>query len=703
LKKFLGLILFFIFVFIGLALYILNSGHLIWEGVKYANDKYLEEYQINLEDINFSWENESLTQKFIHIQGEDICIKLMGNHPCLDQLEVAVRFDLLDLPQFEIVKVHAASEKIDFTLPSTEKAPKQESALIDIGYYLEMIRDQLKSIPAENIFLSFPQIQLRSGEKIQTIALELKRKENQDQLQGWLRYKTNKLAMSTPINIQLGQKPEVKLNPELSMGDIHLKSMIDMDFMPEQFKLDFQLNKFHYTQKYKLGGLQCHSKFGYQEQIKLNCDQGDFSALIKKNFNFNIQADIELANKINLNNHENFIILNARGEGKKSNAFDIELNSQLFLSFNSSELQYKLEKLNVLVDIKKFQRIEKELRSTPFAIPAPFNNLQGQVKLTGKLDEKLNYFEFPLEAEFDLLQNKNVQLKGRLESYVKLNQQYQPTLIKGDFQLARLKFFVPDIDPLYGIPNVAPSSKINKEIRFEKKKKSSLDYDLKIVTSNNESIQIHNQFFEPYLALGAKIHVTPQKLTLNIDASDKAKLVYLKRELLIKEINVSKESKSTLIDLTFEDEIQGYKIILNVVGSADKPRLLLSSFPSLPREDNISLLLYRRKSNELTGLDQASVGSTQNAISNRALGLFSIWAFASTPIDSVSYDSETNTYNAVVGLPGGASVSIGTNWDQVNNLTFRKRITNTWAVVTTFEPKDTDSKETIMLQKEISF
>ena len=68
-----------------------------------------------------------------------------------------------------------------------------------------------------------------------------------------------------------------------------------------------------------------------------------------------------------------------------------------------------------------------------------------------------------------------------------------------------------------------------------------------------------------------------------------------------------------------------------------------------------------------------------------------------------AYNSQTKTYNAVVGLPGGTSVSIGTDWDRLNNLSFRKRLNATWAVVTTFEPTDAESKETIMLQKEISF
>ena len=191
--------------------------------------------------------------------------------------------------------------------------------------------------------------------------------------------------------------------------------------------------------------------------------------------------------------------------------------------------------------------------------------------------------------------------------------------------------------------------------------------------------------------------------SFDIKVKNGSKVQYLKRQLEIKKISIDKKKKITLIDAKFEYEASGYKIFLDVIGTADKPVLLLTSFPSLPREEIISLLLYNRKSSELTGFDKASVGSTENAISNKALGLFSIWAFASTPIESVTYNSETKTYSASVSLPGGASLSIGTDWDTLNNLSFRKRINSTWAVVTTFEPTETDSRETIMLQKEISF
>ena len=55
--------------------------------------------------------------------------------------------------------------------------------------------------------------------------------------------------------------------------------------------------------------------------------------------------------------------------------------------------------------------------------------------------------------------------------------------------------------------------------------------------------------------------------------------------------------------------------------------------------------------------------------------------------------------------PGGVNFSIGTDWDRVSILSFRKRLNDSWSIVTSYLPatQDQDSKENILLQKEISF
>lgn len=157
------------------------------------------------------------------------------------------------------------------------------------------------------------------------------------------------------------------------------------------------------------------------------------------------------------------------------------------------------------------------------------------------------------------------------------------------------------------------------------------------------------------------------------------------------------------LDAEFNYNISGYKIILKVIGTVESPKLILKSYPSLPREDIISLLIFKRKSTTITANQKQSVGGTEAAIADQALSLFSILAFASTPIDYVSYNPEQKTYSASISLPGNTSFQIGTNWESINNLTLRKQLSDTWAIETSYNPNDENAKQNLMLQKEINF
>jgi len=117
------------------------------------------------------------------------------------------------------------------------------------------------------------------------------------------------------------------------------------------------------------------------------------------------------------------------------------------------------------------------------------------------------------------------------------------------------------------------------------------------------------------------------------------------------------------------------------------------------------VMLYNRTSKDIDRFQSESVGGAEAAFSDRALGLIGIWAFASTPIESVSYDSRSQTYRAQIGLPGGVKFDIGTDWERVQNLSLRKRISKYWMVVTSYQP-GTDENEGIgdvLIQREWIF
>lgn len=680
-----------------------TSEKLIFETIKWANDKYLSEYEINLDNVDFNWKNNSLTKKNIRLKSDTLCFKYVNYKNCFQDFIVDIKINLLSPMDFDLKEVKIESKQLNFKIVKSELAEEESSQIIDIGHYLNLVKNSLDSILIDKININLPEVIFHEASGKSSATLILDNNEAEKNLTGRAAIKTKDLDLKTKLDINLGNSPSITTHPVIILNKIIFELKTKFIFHKQEFEASIEIIKADIDSDYKIASGKCNTRFPYEDEIKLTCNEIGFSANLERKFFFKLSANTFINNDIDLEKDFDFLTSKIEGFAEQESAYQLGIESKIALSGSANGVKPKLLTLEISANISKFTKLVHELAKTSFAIPAPFNNLKGSGKLTAKLDAGLNFYKFPLTGSFILDKDRYTQLKLAIDANLELNKKFEPTKLSGKVLLKSLKFYIPDIDPLFGIPELSGTDRINKDIKFTEKKKSNLKFDLQIKTQSINSIRIYNQFFDPYLSLSLKAKISNEVSSFDIKVKDGSHVQYLKRKLEIKKISIDKTKFSTLIDANFEYQASGYQVFLKIIGTMDKPRLILSSFPSLPRDEIISLLLYNRRSSELSGFDRASVGSTEDAISNRALGLFSIWAFASTPVDSVSYNAQTKTYNAVVSLPGGTSVSIGTDWDRLNNLSFRKRLSATWAVVTTLEPTDTDSKETIMLQKEINF
>ena len=688
-------------VVISTALYITNSERIVKSAIKWANHKYLSEYNLNIDDVNIAWDNKSLTKKTLQVNGRDICFDYQGKRQCIDFLDTNITFNLLTPLDFHINKLYLVANNLSFKIPNNDTS-KTNSDII-VGDTLTLTKSILTQINISDLSISLENITIipSHGELIKADFI-LKNTSIVNEFEGFIGLSQGELKLNSPIKLNNSNDPEISLKPDLHMNDITLNFAINLRFLESKFSLDLDLKIFRYD-RYLFNEGRCSGRFDYYAEIAIVCRDLILSANLKKKFEFNLISHITMKNSLNFTKNEDFLTLKIDGRAQNASFYEMSLNGNLKLFGSGDGIQYSLDKLDLLININKFNNLVKELSTTPYAVPAPLNNLRGSTFLSLHLDKRLNFYNIPVTGKLNLADNEHIKLTSKIDINVQLANDFSPKKIIGEIIIENAKIHIPNIDPLFGIPTIAGSDRITRNIEFKDPKDNKIEYDLSIRTTNKDSIKIYNQFFKPFLALSMNADATSDKTSFDLKVADGSKIQYLKRELEVKEIELDKKNEKTLIDAKFEYLASGYRIYLNIIGTVDSPKLLLSSFPSLPRDEIISLLLYNRRSNELASFDRASVGSTEDAISNRALGLFSIWAFASTPIDSVLYDPQTKTYSAVVSLPGGTSVSIGTDWDRLNNLSFRKRLNSTWAVVTTFEPTEEDSKETIMLQKEISF
>src|SRR6185312_15313855 len=98
------------------------------------------------------------------------------------------------------------------------------------------------------------------------------------------------------------------------------------------------------------------------------------------------------------------------------------------------------------------------------------------------------------------------------------------------------------------------------------------------------------------------------------------------------------------------------------------------STPPMNQNEIVAMLLYGKSPAELSSDQQASAGTASSGFASGAFGLASLYLFASTPIDSVSYDPASKSYEVKFKLPGGATLGVGSNLEESKTLTLRRRV-----------------------------
>ncbi len=141
-----------------------------------------------------------------------------------------------------------------------------------------------------------------------------------------------------------------------------------------------------------------------------------------------------------------------------------------------------------------------------------------------------------------------------------------------------------------------------------------------------------------------------------------------------------------------------HRITTLITGSADSIRVDFESDPPLSRQAALSVLLFGRTMEGLDDEQASSVAKTEAAAKNGALSLASLYLFASTPIESVGYDPQTQGVTAKVRLGDGTSLNVGANDRGVTDVGVRRRLSREWRVETTVRnPSDPQNRSTLTI------
>lgn len=348
--------------------------------------------------------------------------------------------------------------------------------------------------------------------------------------------------------------------------------------------------------------------------------------------------------------------------------------------------------------VASFAELNKLLLATPFAVPAPLNSLDGpmRLKVAGHLDTKSKTQLLPITLDVNLAAGEQA-LKLHTEGSNTMrfvNLRPASMSLKATTQLDTVKLRLPGLDPT-SMPRLVNDSRVILESEApEQASKIAFNYDLEFVTLRSDSIQLLSRFAEEPVEIALNVTLQDKKSPTGKVSIDKTKLEFFRRDAQIEFLKLALKDpiEKSAVDGKITVNYVDYIVTIQLSGTVGRPRVILQSEPPLPQDQVIALLIYGEPMENLNSSDVASVGAMNAAIADRALALGSLYLFASTPIQQINYDSQSEVVSARIKLAKGTSFIVGTNTGQQQQQAgFRQSLGKGWYLTTLIE---TATKET---------
>lgn len=351
----------------------------------------------------------------------------------------------------------------------------------------------------------------------------------------------------------------------------------------------------------------------------------------------------------------------------------------------------------VLVDmwVPRFEDLKRLLRESPWAVPAPWNVLKGNVRvasrgeviLAGGARTSLSVMlPFRVESELtSMFQNFNIEGDGKFTWSIPLQEEGPSSaLLRADVALDNVKLALPRFN-LASAPRFFPDPRIHEQAKAEDPSRADVfTYDIRVRTAKGGPLKlIAGQAKEPVPIQLDLRFARDQPLEGRIKLLE-FPLEVLKRKAVLEyaSLDLAPRVDESPVSGSVRIEYVDYDVRVLLLGTVGEPQIQLVSEPPLPEADLLSVLLYGRPREELDPEQESSLVSARAAIAERAIGLFSIYVLASTPFESVGYNPETGTFSAKVRLAEGTSLTLGTETGEAGVLGFRKRLGSNWAIRT---------------------
>lgn len=402
-------------------------------------------------------------------------------------------------------------------------------------------------------------------------------------------------------------------------------------------------------------------------------------------------------------------------ESFRNKLFDLDIGFSSKVFHKGEEFTFEPEVDSVL-RVSSFQGLRKFLDSQNIMIPAPFDVLEGTVDVTAKgpltLDKKGNRAKLLMNTN---LHSENQKVNLGSEVILSLDPELKGAEILVSLLIQDVQIELPPFDLISGMPALRADERVQlapKKPPVEKKTKPDDAFKVKLMwaaeTKSPGAIKLLTKYAKPNIPLTVDVKRGISGDIAGFLKTETFEAQYFRRSMTVEQLRVLTYERDVDADFPVDGRLRidqtQYTIYLDISGTLRSPFIKLSSEPELPRADIISVLLFDRKRDQLSPLDVESAGNFEAAISDRAIGLLGLWAFATTPIRSFSYNSATKVYTATVQLAESVTASIGTSWEEAAHLEVRKRISKHWVLTASWATSERDPQSgRLVLQWEKRF
>jgi hypothetical protein len=387
--------------------------------------------------------------------------------------------------------------------------------------------------------------------------------------------------------------------------------------------------------------------------------------------------------------------------------FSLDFAANADVEFKNGEWNFSPE-LDSKMIIHSFAGLRNFLNARGVMVPAPLDVLDGAIELNAQGPVIVgDLFTATSVQAAAVLKSKNQRVRLRTTTMFKLSRDFKKLDVGLKAVIDELQLELPPIDPVRGIPKLTRDRRFLRLPKDVESKKFKVVFTFDIETSKSNSIQLLTKLAKPYIPVGLRVYQSQPHGVAGFIATDPFEIHYLRRVAKVDVMRIDLKPVGPqdypLQGRLYVDQTN-YRVLINISGTTRAPRIDLSSDPYLPKADIISVLLYDRTSDQLVTGDLETVGSVEAALADRAIGLFGLWLFATTPIRSFSYNAITKVYSATLLLANGLTLGVGTNWEQTTYVEVRKRLTRRWILTATWRPEEDDeSAGNLVLQWEKRF